>query len=148
MLLGDLRLWRRGTTHINMRSSGKPNSPLISPWFVVYREFPTKKNYNEKICSEKYFHNVLCLSEAKGMDINMDNNSNVGQKNKKSRLFWRMILGVFFSLLFVLSVDMILWAIGTLNTTMNIIIATFVSLLFVLSVGVILWNGGIFDGKK
>ena len=30
-----------------------------------------KKNYKEKIDSGKHFHNVLCLSEAKGMDINM-----------------------------------------------------------------------------
>lgn len=75
----------------------------------------------------------------------MDNNSNIEQKN---RLSLRMILGVLISLLFVLSVDMILWAIGALNTTMNVVIATFVSLVFVLSVGVILWKGGIFDSKK
>ena len=30
-----------------------------------------KKNYKEKIGSGKHFHNVLCLSEAKGMDIIM-----------------------------------------------------------------------------
>lgn len=78
----------------------------------------------------------------------MDKNSNVEQKNRKNRLSWKMILGVFISLLFVLSVDMILWIIGALNTTMNFTIATFVSLVFVLSVGVILWKGGIFDGKK
>lgn len=77
----------------------------------------------------------------------MNNNSNVEQK-KKNRFSWRMIFGIFIGLLFVLSVDMILWGIGALNTTMNAIIATFVSLAFVLSVGIILWNGGIFHGKK
>ena len=61
---------KRRTTHINMRSSGKPDSPLSSPGFVVYRD-PYKKNYKEKISSGTHFHNVLCLSEAKGMDINM-----------------------------------------------------------------------------
>lgn len=76
----------------------------------------------------------------------MDRNSNIEQKNRKRRL--RLILGVFISVLFVLTVDMILWAIGSLNTTMSVIIATTVSLLFVLSVGVILRNSGIFDGKK
>ncbi len=70
----------------------------------------------------------------------MDSNSNIEQKNRKRRL--RLVLGVLISLLFVLSVDMILWAIGSLNTTMSVIIATFVSLLFVLSVGVILWKRG------
>ena len=37
-----------------MRSSGKPDSPLTSPWFVVYR-VPYKKNYKEKIGSGKPF---------------------------------------------------------------------------------------------
>ncbi len=78
----------------------------------------------------------------------MDNNSNVKQKNRKNKLLRKMILGVFISLLFVSSVDIILWAMGALNTTMNIIIATVVSLIFVLSVEVILWNGGIFDSRK
>lgn len=78
----------------------------------------------------------------------MNNNSDVGQKNRKNRLSWRMILGVFISLLFALSVDMILWIIGALDTTMNFIAATFVSLVFVLSVGVILWRGRTFVGKK
>ena len=35
----------------------------------MYRD-PYKKNYKEKN-SGKHFHNVFCLSEAKGMDINM-----------------------------------------------------------------------------
>ncbi len=55
-----------------MRSSGKPDSPLTSPRYVVYR-VPYKKNYKEKMSSGKHFHNVLCLSEAKGMDITMKN---------------------------------------------------------------------------
>ena len=71
MLLGHTYLClKRRTTHIKIRSSGKPDSPLTSPWFVVYR-VPYKKNYKEKISSGKHFHNVLCLSEAKGMDIKM-----------------------------------------------------------------------------
>ena len=61
---------KRRTTHIIMRSSGKPDSPLTSPWFVVYR-VPYKKNYKEKMSSGKHFHNVLCLREAKGMNIIM-----------------------------------------------------------------------------
>ena len=32
---------------------------------------PYKKNYKKKINSGNHFHNVLCLSEAKGMDITM-----------------------------------------------------------------------------
>ena len=32
---------------------------------------PYKKNYKKKINSGNHFHNVLCLSEAKGMDIIM-----------------------------------------------------------------------------
>lgn len=76
----------------------------------------------------------------------MDSNSNIEQKNRKRRL--RLVLGVLISLLFVLSVDMILWAIGSLNTTMSVIIAILVNLLFVLSVGVILWNRGIHDGRE
>ncbi len=35
---------------------------------------PYKKNYKEKISLGKHFHNVLCLSEAKGMDIKMKYN--------------------------------------------------------------------------
>lgn len=78
----------------------------------------------------------------------MDNNLNAGQKNKKNSLSLRMILGVFISVLFVFSVNIILWAVGVLNTTMNIIIAAIVSLIFVLSVEVILWNKGISGSRK
>ena len=39
--------------------------------FLFYNKHPIKKNYKEKISSGKHFHSVLCLSEAKGMDIIM-----------------------------------------------------------------------------
>lgn len=99
-----------------------------------------------KLLRVDFKESVVCETLSVERRLNMDSNSNVEQKNRKNRL--RLILGVFVSLLFVLSVDMLLWAIGSLNTTMSVIIATFVSLLVVLSVGVILWNGGIFGGKK
>ena len=38
----------------------------------MYR-VPYKKNYKRKVDSGNHFHNVLCLSEAKGMDIKMKN---------------------------------------------------------------------------
>ena len=37
----------------------------------MYRD-PYKKNYKRKVDSGNRFHNVLCLSEAKGMDIKMN----------------------------------------------------------------------------
>jgi hypothetical protein len=53
-----------------MRSSGKPDSPLTSPWFVVYRD-PYKRIIKRNSPKATFFITFCALSEAKGMDINM-----------------------------------------------------------------------------
>ncbi len=52
-----------------IRQAGQPTHlPVICSIPSSY-----KKNYKEKVGSGNHFHNVLCLSEAKGMDIMMKN---------------------------------------------------------------------------
>lgn len=74
----------------------------------------------------------------------MDNNSN---NERKSSTTWRIVLGIAVSLLLVLSVIGILWAIGALNVTKAIIAAT-VGLALVFVVGVVLRSVGIMNNKK
>ncbi len=39
--------------------------------WLQYTGFPTRRIIKKKTVQENHFHNVLCLSEAKGMDISM-----------------------------------------------------------------------------
>ena len=51
-----------------IRQAGQPTHLLV----ICSIPGSLQNNYKEKISSGKHFHNVLCLSEAKGMDIKMN----------------------------------------------------------------------------
>ena len=76
----------------------------------------------------------------------MNNNSNDNQKTRVKR---RIVLCIIVSLLFLVSVNGILWTIGVINTTTDINIAILASSVFVyLVVGAILLCVRVMDNKK
>ncbi len=76
----------------------------------------------------------------------MNNNLNDNQKTRVKR---RIILCIIVSLLFLISVNGILWTIGVINTTKDIIFAILASSVFVyLVVGAILLCVRVMNNKK
>ena len=76
----------------------------------------------------------------------MNNNSNDNQKTRVKR---RIVLCIIVSLLFLISVNGILWTIGVINTTKDIIVAILASSLFVyVVVGAVLICVRIMNNKK
>ncbi len=76
----------------------------------------------------------------------MNNNSNDNQKTRVKR---RIVLCIIVSLLFLVSVNGILWTIGVINTTTDINIAILASSLFVyVVVGAILLCVRVMNNKK
>lgn len=68
----------------------------------------------------------------------MNNNFNI-DKNKNKKPALRMLLGAIVSLFLVVCVDIILWAIGGLGTTISVWLLLLLNLVFVFSIEVILW---------
>lgn len=76
----------------------------------------------------------------------MNNNLNDNQKTRVKR---RIVLCIIVSLLFLISVNGILWTIGVINTTKDIIFAILASSVFVyLVVGAILLCVRVMNNKK
>lgn len=76
----------------------------------------------------------------------MNNNSNDNQKTRVKR---RIVLCIIVSLLFLISVNGILWTIGVINTTKDIIVAILASSVFVyVVVGAVLICVRIMNNKK
>lgn len=76
----------------------------------------------------------------------MNNNSN---HNQNTRIIRRIVLCIIVSLLFLISVNGILWTIGVINTTKDINIAILASSVFVyVVVGAILICVKVMNNKK
>lgn len=77
----------------------------------------------------------------------MNNNFNI-DKNKNKKTALRMLLGAIVSFFLVVCVDVILWAIGGLGTTISVWLVLLLNLVFVFSIEVILWAIGFWGTRK
>lgn len=77
----------------------------------------------------------------------MNNTFNIEQ-SKRKKTVQRMVLGVLVSLLFVFSLDAILWAVGALGTTITVRMVVVLNFIFVLLSEVILWVIGFWRNAK